>query len=306
MNPPVVVAIRIDDAMARDALALGVELARLRNTSLILAGVWASPLGAGDLMYSDLVRTETERELRAMRKEVPDRIFTRVEVRGSTSIGRALELTVEAHDARTLVLGPNHIHQAGSRVASKLALSVIHDAPCEVAVASRGYSNRYYGSDHHVVVAWDGSAEAREALEVGVELASEADASLRLVHVVETLTGYYTTGLLGPELLEERVALRESHGRRLIAEGIEAVAGRVKVDGELRDGLAEVELADATWNARLVVCGSRAHGTLHRTLMGSTASGLIARADAPVLVVPRGVTAPGEVRTDQTWSTTSS
>jgi nucleotide-binding universal stress UspA family protein len=47
-------------------------------------------------------------------------------------------------------------------------------------------------------------------------------------------------------------------------------------------------LAEASADVDLMVVGSRGHGALRRTLLGSTARRLVSGARSPLLVVPRG------------------
>ena len=63
LSTTIMVATHGDDEPTRDALTLGVKLARLLDGDLVLAGVWASPLGQGDGLYEGLIKDPLDREL---------------------------------------------------------------------------------------------------------------------------------------------------------------------------------------------------------------------------------------------------
>jgi nucleotide-binding universal stress UspA family protein len=290
VTPKLVVGIRSDDVQAEDAVALGVDLARLWNAHLVLTGAWASPLGAGDALYAGVVCSEIERELEQLRKKIPDDVFVTTEVRGSTSISRALHRAAEVHHAEMLVLGPvrEELPYVG---ASPAHLTVIHDAPTAVAVAPAGYRAHPRDSGS-VMAAWDGSDESRLALEASVGLAIAIAGTLHLVHVVETPLITLGHGVLNDSRLGEWMSGQLARGRELLASGVKAVSGRVPVRSELREGLPDAQLAEAGLGDRFIVVGSRGYGAVRRSVLGSTSAGLLARADAPVLVCPRSTPVP--------------
>ncbi len=105
-----------------------------------------------------------------------------------------------------------------------------------------------------ILVAFDGSDHAKQALRDGVELARAGD---------------------GDEI--QRQALRE-------------VDPNIDLRRRVLNGGTAEALADACMGGvgvDLLVVGSRGHGTIERFLLGSTSSALIEKAPCPVLVVPR-------------------
>jgi nucleotide-binding universal stress UspA family protein len=294
MTPQLVVGIRSDDSASRDAVALGADLARLWGADVVLTGAWASPLGAGDTLYSGVVRKEIERELRVLRQAVPEDVYVTTEVRGSTSISRALHRASEAHHAEMLVLGPVHGKVTAPDAAAHNLLTVVHDAPSAVAVAPKGYRN-HPRSDVSVMAAWDGSEESRLALETSVSLALAMEGSLRLVHVVETPLVALSRGLSGDPRFSDWMKTQVARGREILEAGVAAVAERVPVRAELAEGLPEVELARAARDDRFAVVGSRGYGSVRRSVLGSTSAGLLELARIPVIVCPRTTQVPHTV-----------
>lgn len=146
---------------------------------------------------------------------------------------------------------------------------------------------------NRILVAVDGSPSAVEAARLGIELAQEHGAKLVLAHVVPELdivpaTVFQIGGAFphepGPrdtEMLEDAAALAAEHG---------VVATTVLLRGETVDEL--IEYADAH-EVDLIVVGSRGHGAIAGTLLGSVSLGLLRRARRPVAIV-RAPVAAGE------------
>lgn len=283
-KPPhhqIVVGVRGDDPASRDAVALGARLARLEGADLLLGSVWASVLGPMDPLEDTVVRTEIERELVALRSAVPPDVFVRTEMRTSTSVLRGLQTLAAEHEADLLVLGA-HRRVGGAGV----DLAILHDAPCAIAVAPAGYEDTEPADD--VVLAWDGSDEARIALARAVELAEHTHGTLRIVGVLEfaeTVSGRLWPRSISMQawLAPLRRGLRDS-----LRDAEKLVDGRVAVRTEPVEGAAAGALAEAAAGAAFIVAGSRAYGPVRRLVLGSTAAELLQRSLVPVLVTPRG------------------
>jgi nucleotide-binding universal stress UspA family protein len=135
---------------------------------------------------------------------------------------------------------------------------------------------------HPVIVSYDGSASARNALAYGLGLARRLGCPLLVVHVVRI---HFYGGPLGSGLVElfdaeltERWLCRELHE----VANLEGVAVYVRV----RRGSAARELAAAValFSADALVIGAPA--PYWRYLAGSVAAWLVKRARCPVIVVP--------------------
>jgi nucleotide-binding universal stress UspA family protein len=64
------------------------------------------------------------------------------------------------------------------------------------------------------------------------------------------------------------------------------------VDATPRTGSVAQELAAGSAGFDLLVCGSRGHGPVRTLILGGTSHELVRKASCPVLVVPRGTSAP--------------
>ena len=145
-----------------------------------------------------------------------------------------------------------------------------------------------------ILVATDGSGSAAEALEFGIELATEHDAELILVHVVPAVDLIPVSGFgLGissafpheptvedRELLEDAAAVAEEQDVRTTT---------VLLMGNTVDEI--VAYADSH-NVDLIVVGSRGHGAIATALLGSVSRGILGESKRAVLVVRGGAPVP--------------
>jgi nucleotide-binding universal stress UspA family protein len=138
-----------------------------------------------------------------------------------------------------------------------------------------------------ILIATDGSEPARAAVEVGLELAAEQGAKLICITVAQRLDygpalGFrFAPGAVVPHgaTPADRTPLQAA--ARLAADrGIDMRA--VIVAGNPVDQIAAYA---RSMGADLIVVGSRGHGPLARTVLGSVSRGLLRTAHCPVLVV---------------------
>jgi nucleotide-binding universal stress UspA family protein len=138
---------------------------------------------------------------------------------------------------------------------------------------------------NRILIATDGSPASREAVEFGVELAEEHDASVVFVHVIPLLdrvpmSGFGMVGAVpheanehDREALEEAEAVAEQHGVR---------ATTKLLSGDTVDEI--VAYAD-NLDVGLIVIGSRGHGELASVLLGSVSRGVLSESKRPVAVI---------------------
>jgi nucleotide-binding universal stress UspA family protein len=138
-----------------------------------------------------------------------------------------------------------------------------------------------------IVIATDGSPSAQEAVEVGLELAKEQGADVTFVHA--TPPDQFRGGRLGTTAMAHRQEIDESETALKAAADAAEEAGisyaLERISGNTVDTI--VALAESK-DADLVVVGSRGHGPLAATVLGSVSRGVLRDANRPVLVVKGG------------------
>jgi nucleotide-binding universal stress UspA family protein len=139
-----------------------------------------------------------------------------------------------------------------------------------------------------ILLATDGSEEARLAATTAADLAEKTNSELHLATVgaganqLPWLPNY-------PGPYEDALREQRRHAQEVLdqqVKGIEESGGVVK-ETHLREGLAEeeiVKLAEEV-GAGLIVLGSRGHGRLRRALMGSVSDAVVRHAHCPVTIV---------------------
>jgi nucleotide-binding universal stress UspA family protein len=145
-----------------------------------------------------------------------------------------------------------------------------------------------------IVIATDGSPSAREAIDNGLDLASEHGAEVTFVHVLPP-DDYIVAGRAGHiRPTPHHVAMDESE--TALEEAAEAAdeAGVVyaleRISGDTVDAI--IAIADAK-NADLIIVGSRGRSAIASALFGSVSTSLLKKAKRPVFAV-RGEVVPAE------------
>jgi nucleotide-binding universal stress UspA family protein len=141
-----------------------------------------------------------------------------------------------------------------------------------------------------ILVPVDGSPTSNKALTAALQLARDAGAQVRLVHVVDELAyfgGYEAYGAYSAELIE----IAQKVGSKILDDAMSiARAAGVEVDQMLfesfGDRLGET-VADAAkrWNADLIVVGTHGRRGIGRMFLGSGAEQIIRLAPVHILVV---------------------
>jgi nucleotide-binding universal stress UspA family protein len=199
---------------------------------------------------------------------------------GSPSVGRGLHELAEAVGADLLVVGSSGRRLLGRVFVADDTRAALNGAPCAVAIAPAGYSQRP-ATMREIGVGYDGSPESEHALGVARKLASERQATLSAFEAV-SLPAYAFVGPPVPDenLIDELV--QRAHQRVASLRGVEPHAA-------YGDPAQELALYSAPLD--LLVIGSRGYGPLGRVVHGSTALELSRSARCPLLVLTRAARA---------------
>lgn len=230
--------------------------------------------------YDELLRDDTVRRLEAA--EVDAGVEVQLHAVPDTSPARALQGQAEARGADLLVVGSCHRGKVGRVLLGDVARGVLHGAPCPVAVVPHRY-RATHGRLGTVVVADDGSPEAREAVRLGGRLRDELGARLVLLRSIGSISVLDSSPLFTDwdQILADERADAEGELRA----ALDGLGGDAEVRVVVGD--AGAMLVAASEDADLVVMGSRGWGSLKRVALGSTSDHLVHHAACPVVVVPR-------------------
>jgi nucleotide-binding universal stress UspA family protein len=275
----------------RDALALAARLARLFGGDLV--AVHAYP---HDLFSHRGTTPDLESIVHANAEDVIAGELERVGVKAHTvalpdaSPGRALHLAAKRHHSDLIVVGSAHHGPIGRVLAGDVTMGTLHGAQCPVVVAPRDYAER--GAEVQAIgVAYDGSPEARAAVELARAIAAAANASLRVIRVLEPAAPGGSALAYRPDWAERAQERRDEAQEQLDA--VLAELGDIAT-GEVVSGSPARELAFAGNDLDLLVSGSRGYGPARRLMLGSTSTRLVREAPCPVLVLTRGAEAHTE------------
>jgi len=271
----------------RDALELGGVLAETMAATPLVATVMPWPeylMGPKDLERALEVDTA---EIFASARDRLAHLDPETIAVANHSPAEALYKLAEDEQASLVVIGSTHRGMLGRVLLGSMGVSLLHGAPCGIAVAPRGYAERNQRNLLRVGVAFDGSSEAWSALETGIGLAARLHAAFTVLTVAE-LPRYGYAASSSVLTAGESETYEQEEKRRILDRALARVPDSLPVEGRLLNGDAGLCLTNAAKNLDLLVLGSRGYGPLRRTLLGSVAARVMQSAECPVLVLPRG------------------
>ena len=142
-----------------------------------------------------------------------------------------------------------------------------------------------------ILVPIDGSPTAMQGLNEAMRLATDQQARLLVLNVVDELGVLQSVDMYGVSLMDEVIEGLREGGRKTLDEA-EALTRRRRVKAEFRlvdsrtSRVCDV-IVDAAkkWRADLIVMGTHGRRGVTRMLLGSDAEGVLRGAPAPVLLV---------------------
>jgi nucleotide-binding universal stress UspA family protein len=271
-----------------EATALAEALRDPATGTLLLTSVYppAPPPVGGFVAPQEIEgrRDDTEEALRVARDSMPDKDRVMIRAIPSDSASRALTTVAEAEQADLVVVGSSRQRDDLRRLLPATSPErLLHDAPCPVAVAPRGYSG---GDIRRIGVAHDGSHEANAALRAAESLALDLRAALTVYYVVEPASP--STGMIAAGGGTERSTAAATERVRDLLHGVlDRAPWFLKPGWLLVHGVPAGEIAGRAYGVvDLLFVGSRGYGPVGRTLLDNV-SAVVREAGCPVVVVPR-------------------
>lgn len=279
------------DRGGREALALGITLARACGGSLLVCTVipelWETPSAARiDAEYGAFLRQKARRALARAKAKVPGDIAAEFSTVAAPSAREGLLKAAAGADC--LVLGSAIQARLGRFAQGSVTNSLLHSADLPVAVAPRGYKDKGSARLGRLSIAYSGTARATSVPARAAVLAQAFDIPMRLVTVVvrdkqmyPSGAGYDAENIVANTLREQASAAQEA----LIAEWRRPIP----LTGVIADGKSWKAALDALdWaETELLVVGSSELGALMRVFVGSNSTKILQNAPVPCLVLPR-------------------
>jgi nucleotide-binding universal stress UspA family protein len=275
-------------AHARDALFLGGVFAQLTGATLCVACVFASRhLFGADSQFERSAREQAESMVSEAADNLPEELSVESVCVPSRSPSHGLHDLAQERGVDLVVVGSSSRGRVGRAMAGSVAERLLHGAPCAVCVAPSGLRDKQDFALGVMGVCYDGSEEARAALEVGGYLAQRTDAVLRVLAVSGEALGLVQSFAYTQYLQENKEEIEKR-----LDEAVKSLPGQLNAHGQLLEGdPAEVLTAEAESGIDLMISGSRAYGPLGHVLVGTVSAKLVRSALCPVLVVPRAASA---------------
>jgi nucleotide-binding universal stress UspA family protein len=140
-----------------------------------------------------------------------------------------------------------------------------------------------------ILLAIDGSDEAKQATQAATELSRETGSEVHLVYVLPTPAQLIGHHLYSDEIRESLIGGAERDAETFLKEQAEKVGsdGGKVAETHLRSGDPDKEILRAAeaLGVGLIVIGSRGLGAVSRALMGSVSDSVVRHAHCPVFVV---------------------
>ncbi|MBV8954004.1 MAG: universal stress protein [Solirubrobacterales bacterium] len=265
----VVVGVRSECA-GRDAMALAKQLVSPEG-ELILVHVHVVPSApdAVSARNAEKCRYAVARLTALARASLITAHVSCVEAR---SIRRGLHEFSSRRRADLLVVSASHRDELGRDFISDNVRQVLEDAPCPVAIAPSGYGARVDAMTT-IGVAYDGSAESKQALRLARSLAAERDADVSAFEAVGS-----------PVYVHNSWDVREQF-EAPVEEARQRLAALRDLDAQARFGDQVDELSRYEQSVDLLVIGSHKYRRIDRLLQSSTAQRLADNPSAPLLVL---------------------
>lgn len=272
-------------APSRTALRHAVAQARLRGAPVRVIAAFDYNWQGGRFGGVEVLEQAVRQNFQTMVDEAIVEIRTTtpgLAITGAAVLGSAGPVLADASRAAALVVVGNRGHGGfGGLMLGSVGQHVATHARCPVIVV-RGTVDT---TDGPIVVGADGSDRADHTLSVAFEEAARRGTALIAIRAYQLPVphGLMSIGTVPFDPAELKRAAAEA-----LATSVRPWREKypdVKVETLVAQGSAGRVLVDVSSTAGLVVVGSRGHGAIAGTLLGSVGLQLLHHADCPVLIV---------------------
>jgi nucleotide-binding universal stress UspA family protein len=281
------------DQGGREALALGLMLARSSNGSLVVCTIlpetWGHPsMARVDAEYADFLERHGRKTLDKARAFVSNRVLAEFVARAAPSARDGLCATAADVGADCIVLGSTRAAPIGRFLEGSVTASVLYSAPLPVALAPRGYDPGPRTRPLRVTCAFTGASNSMATVRSAAELSGALKVPLRLVTFVVRDQQMFPTG--AGYNAEDMVANQwRSQALEAQKKIIATLPPKPPVTGAIADGKTwKAAFASLPWkDGELIAVGSSGLGPIMRVFLGSNAAKIVRNAPVPCMVLPR-------------------
>lgn len=286
--------------VGRDALHLGVLLARSMDLPLALAAVvpeaWPTPsmakIDAEYVGWNIETAEQTLDEACAEVRRLESSLAVRTHRPSGRSVSAALLNLADRIYASTIVLGSAGEGASGRISVGSAANRLLHSSTVPVALAPRGFQIESGARVGRLTSAYSGAPEADAVVATAARLAARLDARLRVLTF-----GVRNKPMIPPEvslsteddvLAEWSTQMTAEHARLLGEIDPDLPGGKIETGVAVGSTWAQA-LDDTGWEPHeLLAIGSSSLGPIARVFLGSRATKIVRESPVPVVVLPGG------------------
>jgi nucleotide-binding universal stress UspA family protein len=281
------------DSGGTEALALGLQLARADNGSLVVCTIvpetWGHPsMARVDAEYARFLDQHAHKALDKARVQVGAKVPAAYLCRAAAAVREGLLEIAEQEAVDCVVLGSarhaprNHI-RAGS-----VNTGFFHTAPVPIALAPRGYAPAPASKLCRITCAVSPAAESMRTARIAHRLCGRLGVPLRLMTFVVRDRQMYPTGAGydAEHLVANQWRVQATEGQSRI---IAALPQEPHVTAGIADGKTWRAAFDSVaWKSgEIIAVGSSNLGPLMRVFLGSNATKIVRETTVPCLILPR-------------------
>ena len=281
------------DSGGTEALALGLQLARAGDGSLVVATIvpetWGHPsMARGDAEYARFLDQHARKALDKARAQVGGKVPAAYLCRPAAAVREGLLEIAEQEEVECVALGAARSAGRSHIRAGSVSTNFLHSAPVPIALTPRGYAPEATARICRITCAVSPAADAIQTARNAHRFCSRFKVPLRLMTFVVRDRQMYPTGAgYAAENLEAnqwRAPARE--GQAAI---IAALPPEPKVTAGIADGKTwKAAFESVSWKSgEIVAVGSSNLGPLMRVFLGSNATKIVRAATVPCLILPR-------------------
>jgi nucleotide-binding universal stress UspA family protein len=281
------------DTGGTEALALGVQLARAGNGSLVVCTIvpetWGHPsMARVDAEYARFLDQHAQKALAKARAQVGERVPATYVCRAAPAAREGLLAVAEEEAVDCVVLGSARKAPRGLIREGSVTSSFLHTAPVPIALTPRGYAPTASAKLCRITCAVSPAAESIHTARAAHQICTRLNVPLRLTTFAVRDRQMFPTGAGydAENLVANQWRTQATEGQaRIIAE----LPPEPAVTGGIADGKNwKAAFASLPWKSgEIIAVGSSYLGPLLRVFLGSNAAKIVHHAPIPCLILPR-------------------